>query len=89
MNAGKKYLDQGDAENALAIYNEAVVLVPNDPDVHLNLANCYLLSDAGADAIREVDKVLSISNQENLINIEESIRHLVKSGKEAIFDAEP
>ena len=35
-----------------------------------------------------VDKVLSISNQENLINIEESIRHLVKSGKEAIFDAE-
>ena len=35
-----------------------------------------------------VKKVLGISNQENLINIEESIRHLVKSGKEAIFDAE-
>ncbi|MFL2812944.1 MAG: citramalate synthase [Paracoccaceae bacterium] len=35
-----------------------------------------------------VKKVLGISNQENLINIEESIKHLVKSGKEAIFDAE-
>ena len=35
-----------------------------------------------------VKKVLGISNQENLINIEESINHLVKSGKEAIFDAE-
>ena len=35
-----------------------------------------------------VKKVLGISNQENLNNIEESIKHLVKSGKEAIFDAE-
>jgi len=35
-----------------------------------------------------VKKVLGISNQENLVNIEESISHLVKSGKEAIFDAE-
>ena len=35
-----------------------------------------------------VKKVLGISNQENLINVEESIKHLVKSGKEAIFDAE-
>ena len=35
-----------------------------------------------------VKKVLDISNQENLTNIEESIKHLVKSGKEAIFDAE-
>ena len=60
MNAGKKYLDQGDAENALAIYREAVVLVPNDPGVHLNLANCYLLSDAGAEAVREADEVLSL-----------------------------
>ncbi len=35
-----------------------------------------------------VKKVLGISNQENLINIEESIKHLVNAGKEAIFDAE-
>ncbi|MDP6735287.1 MAG: FG-GAP-like repeat-containing protein [Nitrospinaceae bacterium] len=60
MNAGKKYLDQGDAENALAIYREAVMLVPNDLGVHLNLANCYLLSDAGAEAVREADEVLSL-----------------------------
>ena len=35
-----------------------------------------------------VQKVLGISNDDNLNNIEESIKHLVNSGKEAIFDAE-
>ncbi len=35
-----------------------------------------------------VKKVLGISNEENLTNITESISHLVKLGKEAIFDAE-
>ena len=35
-----------------------------------------------------VKKVLGISNEENLTNIRESISHLVKLGKEAIFDAE-
>ena len=39
MNQGKNYLDQGDTENALKVYGEAQQLVPNDPDVYLNLAN--------------------------------------------------
>ena len=42
MNAGKNYLDQGDATNALAIYKEAEALVPNDPDVHLNLSLIHI-----------------------------------------------
>ncbi|MEK7685381.1 MAG: hypothetical protein AAB466_08165, partial [Verrucomicrobiota bacterium] len=29
MNAGKNYLDQGDATNALAIYKKAEAIVPN------------------------------------------------------------
>src|SRR5262249_54519238 len=43
MNAGKNYLDQGDATNALAVYKKAEAIVPHDVDVRLNLANCYLL----------------------------------------------
>src|SRR5688572_20900023 len=60
MNAGKNYLDQGDATNALAIYKKAEAIVPNDTDVRLNLANCYLLGGAVAEAIREADEVLKL-----------------------------
>ena len=35
-----------------------------------------------------VNKVLGISNKHNLQNIEESVKHIVNLGKEAIFDAE-
>ena len=35
-----------------------------------------------------VKRVLGVSNEENLINISESISYLTKLGKEAIFDAE-
>src|SRR2546430_1034123 len=60
MNAGKNYLDQGDATHALAIYKKAEAIVPNDPDVRLNLANCYLLGGAAVEAIREADEVLKL-----------------------------
>ncbi|MBF8305567.1 MAG: Tetratricopeptide 2 repeat protein, partial [Acidobacteria bacterium] len=58
MNAGKNYLDQGDATNALAIYKKAEAIVPNDADVQLNLANSYLAGGAAVEAIREADEVL-------------------------------
>ena len=91
MNAGKNYLDRGDAANALATYKEAAALVPNDPDVHLNLANGYLLSDAGAEAIRESDEVLRLEPNSaaayfikgsaylRLLNPEESVKALENS----------
>jgi Tfp pilus assembly protein PilF len=60
MNAGKNYLDQGDATNALAIYKKAEAIVPNDADVHLNLANSYLVGGEAKDAIREADEVLKL-----------------------------
>jgi Flp pilus assembly protein TadD len=60
MNAGKNYLDQGDATNALAIYKKAGALVPNDADVHLNLANSYLVGGVAEEAIREADEVLKL-----------------------------
>ena len=36
----------------------------------------------------QVDVALGISNEQNLMNISESTKHIVKSGKEFIFDAE-
>src|SRR5216117_3542389 len=60
MNAGKNYLDQGDATNSLAIYKKAEAIVPNDADVRLNLANCYLVGGAALEAIREADEVLKL-----------------------------
>src|SRR5688572_8835331 len=60
MNAGKNYFDQGDATNALVVYKKAAAIVPNDLDVHLNLANAYLMAEAATDAIREADEVLKL-----------------------------
>src|SRR6185436_6904219 len=60
MNAGKNYLDQGDATNALAIYKKAEAIVRNDADVHLNLANSYLIGGVAEEAIREADQVLKL-----------------------------
>src|SRR5438270_13079228 len=60
MNAGKNYLDQGDPANALALYKKAQAIVPNDADVHLNLANSYLVGGAPEAAIREADEVLKL-----------------------------
>lgn len=60
MNAGKNHLDQGDATNALAVYQRALALVPNDADLRLNLANAHLLAGAAAAAIGETDEVLKL-----------------------------
>src|SRR5437773_1056541 len=60
MNAGKNYLDQGDATNALAIYKKAEAIVPNNADLRLKLANCYLLGGAAVEAIKEADEVLKL-----------------------------
>ncbi len=60
MNVGKNYLEQGDATNAITTYRKAMAIVPNDVDVHLNLANAYLVADAASEAIREANEALRI-----------------------------
>src|SRR5204862_4846385 len=60
MNAGKNYLDQGDATNALALYKKAAAIVPNNADVHLNLAISYLSGGVAEAAIQEADEVLKL-----------------------------
>jgi tetratricopeptide (TPR) repeat protein len=62
MNTGKNYLDQGQGAKALEIYQRAAKLMPADPDVHLNLANAYLLTGNAESAIAEADKVLALDS---------------------------
>ncbi len=88
MNAGKNYFDQGDSTNAISTYRKAVALVPNDVDVHLNLANAHLMAGDGAAAIREADEALKLepnsatayfvkgSGYLRLSNFEEAVRAL-------------
>src|SRR5688500_2483354 len=93
MNVGKKHLEQGNATNAIAIYQKARAIVPHDPDVHLNLANAHLASGAAAEAIREADEVLKLDPNSaaayfvkgsaylRLANAEEAVKALENSRK--------
>jgi hypothetical protein len=60
MNVGKNHLDQGDATNAITTYKKAQTIFPNDADLHLNLANSYLVGGAAGESIREADEVLKL-----------------------------
>jgi Flp pilus assembly protein TadD len=62
MNTGKNYLDQGQAQRSLEVYLQAAKLAPADPDVHLNLANAYLLANNPTNAIREANEVLKLDS---------------------------
>ena len=60
MNSGKNYLDQGEAQKALEVYQQAAKLAPTDPDVHLNLANAHLRANNAQEAIKSADEVLKL-----------------------------
>jgi Tfp pilus assembly protein PilF len=87
MNAGKNYLEQGDATNALARYKKAEAIVPNDADVHLNLANGYLLAGAAAEAIREAEEVLKLEPNSAAAYFVKASAHLRLSNPEEAVKA--
>lgn len=58
MNVGKNHLDQGDSTNAVAVYRKAAALLPNDVDVHLNLAIAHLQGDFAREAVAAADEAL-------------------------------
>ncbi|MBK9138279.1 MAG: VCBS repeat-containing protein [Verrucomicrobia bacterium] len=59
MNSGKNYLDQGQAEKALPLFQRAVELQPSRPDALLNLANTHLLGNDPTNAIRFAKEALN------------------------------
>jgi Tfp pilus assembly protein PilF len=62
MSRGNGYLENGDATNAIAIYNEALDLAPENTDVHLNLANADLLAGRNADALESCQQTLRLDH---------------------------
>ncbi len=62
MNRGKNYLDRGEAQKSLELYQRAVALVPTDPDAHLNIANAWLLLDQSERAAAAADEVLKLDH---------------------------
>ena len=62
MNTGKNYMDQGQATNAIPVYQRAAEMAPIDPDAHLNLANAHLLAGNAQQAITAANEVLELDN---------------------------
>jgi Tfp pilus assembly protein PilF len=60
MNTGKNYYDKGEAAKAIPAFERALQLQPAHPDVHLNLANAYLLADQPTNALRHAQQALQL-----------------------------
>ncbi len=57
MNSGRTYGANGDLPRALEAFRNSLVLNPQNPDVHLNLANAYLLANQSAEALAHATEV--------------------------------
>src|SRR5262249_51207209 len=51
-NVGKNYFDRGEADKAIASFQQALQANPTHPDAHLNLANAYFLAGQYDNAIK-------------------------------------
>lgn len=63
MQAGKNYLDQGEAKKAAEIYQKALQLEPENLDAHINIASAYLMLNRPADAIEHCQKAIKIDDK--------------------------
>ncbi len=62
MSRGNGYLEKEDATNAVAAYARAIQLAPEDINVHLNLANAYLLEGSNAAVIDLCQQALKLDH---------------------------
>ena len=58
MASGKTFYDKGDPAKAVTAFQSALAMNPANPDVHLNLANAFLLLGQPAQAAIHADEVL-------------------------------
>jgi tetratricopeptide (TPR) repeat protein len=58
VNRGTAALDRGDVAEALAFYEEALGIAPNDEDIHYNLGQAYRQQGRIPEARVEFQKVL-------------------------------
>jgi tetratricopeptide (TPR) repeat protein len=59
MNTGRNYLDQGQATNAIPLFQRAAALRPGLADVHLDLANAFLLASQPTNALAQAQAALN------------------------------
>jgi tetratricopeptide (TPR) repeat protein len=57
---GKNYYDKGEAQKAVSSFQQALALNPTHPEVHLNLANAYLLANQPEQAVSQAQAVLEL-----------------------------
>ncbi|HTH48740.1 MAG TPA: FG-GAP-like repeat-containing protein [Candidatus Limnocylindria bacterium] len=58
MASGKTFYDKGEPAKAVGAFQTALAMNPANPDVHLNLANAFLLAGQPAQAVVHADEVL-------------------------------
>lgn len=63
IRAGTTLLEEGKIGAAIALYTRAMALDPEDPDVHFNLAMCYVKQSRGDEAEREYLKAVELDPQ--------------------------
>jgi tetratricopeptide (TPR) repeat protein len=63
MTRGAGYLESGNATNAVAMYAQAVSLVPESVDARLNLANAYLLAGDDQKVIEQCREALNLDHE--------------------------
>jgi Flp pilus assembly protein TadD len=64
MTTGRGAYEKGDATNAISAYSQAVKLVPESIDAHLNLANAYLLANEPEAVIDQSKQVLALDHNQ-------------------------
>ena len=62
MNVGKNYYDKGEAQRAIAPFEEAVAINPVDRDARLNLANAYLLAGDATNAVIQARQAIDLDH---------------------------
>jgi Flp pilus assembly protein TadD len=60
MGSGRTYLEKGDATRAAEIFQQARAMNPANPDVHLNLANTYLVANQPSQAAIHAGEVVHL-----------------------------
>jgi len=58
MASGKTFYDKNDAAKAVGAFQTALAMNPANPDVHLNLANAFLLAGQPLESVKHAREVL-------------------------------
>lgn len=76
MTRGAGFLERGEATNAVAVYAQAVKLVPESLDARLNLANAHLLAGEDQKVIEQCLEALNLDHESGAAYYLMGVAHL-------------